>query len=87
MIRVRAIVRETATGWLATCVDLEASGEGKTRQAALLALRAALEERERPEAVAPPEDAGPPRTEIVIVEDDSPGEKAREPTGPGDPGL
>ena len=86
MVRLRAIVRETPSGWLATCVDIEAGGEGKTREEALASLRASIAEREAPEAVALPRDACPPQTEIVIVEDDSPSQKAHEPTGPGDCG-
>lgn len=86
MVRLRATVRKIPSGWLATCVDIEATGEGKTREEALAFLRAAIAEREAPEAVALPGDARPPQTEVIVVEDDSPSQKAHEPTGPGDSG-
>ncbi len=79
----RATLQNTGESWLATCLDLEASGEGKTREEALESLRVAIEERETPEAMAPPEVDLPPGIEILVVGPDA-DERALEPTGPGD---
>ena len=47
-------------GWLATCVESDAMGEGKTEQEAVASLRQSLEERMfRPDAVAPPSQEAP----------------------------
>ncbi len=71
---------------LAKCLDLEASGEGTTREQALASLRAAVEERLTIEAVAPPREGPELTIEIVVVEGD-PEVRGREPTGPGDAGY
>jgi hypothetical protein len=81
----RATLRETGESWLATCLDLEAYGEGKTREEAIESLRIAIEERETPEAVAPPEVNQTSGVEILVVGQHV-DERAREPTGPGDAG-
>jgi hypothetical protein len=57
--------------FVATCLDFEAYGEGSTRASALEALRTAVEDREEPEAVAPPEEVRVPSVEIVVVEDEA----------------
>jgi hypothetical protein len=57
--------------FVATCLDFEAYGEGTTPAQALEALRGAVEDREEPEAVAPPENARVPSIEIVVVDDES----------------
>ncbi|MBS2018190.1 MAG: hypothetical protein JST00_35290 [Deltaproteobacteria bacterium] len=55
---------EDASGWVAECIETDAAGEGKTSQAAVEALRKALEERMfRPDAVAPPS-----KTEREVIE-------------------
>jgi hypothetical protein len=41
-------------GWVAECVEATAAGEGMTAAEAVSQLREALEDRMRPEAVAPP---------------------------------
>ncbi len=42
-------------GWVAECVEATAAGEGLTAAEAVTQLRAALEDRMRPEAVALPQ--------------------------------
>jgi predicted RNase H-like HicB family nuclease len=79
----RATLQRTGECWLATCLDLEASGEGKTREEAIESLRIAIEERETPEAMAPPEVDQTSVVEILIVGQHT-DERAQEPTGPGD---
>lgn len=50
-------LQKETSGWLATCVESDAMGEGPNEQAAVRSLREALEERMfRPDAVAPPEE-------------------------------
>ena len=54
-----------ADGWLATCVESEAAGEGRSEAEAIASLKCALEERLlRPDAVAPPE--AQPRASIHL---------------------
>ncbi|MDP9149051.1 MAG: hypothetical protein M3O36_03795 [Myxococcota bacterium] len=82
-MRLRAVLEDGEGVVRASCLDLEASGEGATREQALASLRAAIEERLTIEAVAPPRRAPKLTIDIVVVEGD--GERrAREPTGPGD---
>jgi hypothetical protein len=69
-MRFRATLQQVDGRWLATCLDMEASGEGSTRQAALDSLRTAIDERETVEAVAPPEASRAPRVELLVVGDD-----------------
>jgi hypothetical protein len=83
-MRVRAIVRAVEGGYVAECLDLEGSGEGKTQDQALASLRRSIEEREVPEAVAPPEETRAPPIEIVVVDEPPARESPRDPTGPGD---
>jgi hypothetical protein len=67
-MRIRATIQDADGKIRATCLDLEAAGEGATRDEALAALREAVRERLSPEAVAPPEHSPAPAIEIVIVE-------------------
>ena len=83
-MRVRAIVRAVDGGYFAECLDREGSGEGKTRDQALASVRRSIEEREVPEAVAPPEETRAPTIEIVVVDERAASDSPREPTGPGD---
>jgi hypothetical protein len=57
--------------FVATCLEIEAYGEGRTREQAVDALRQALEEREAPQAVAPPRNVAPPGVEVVVVDDET----------------
>ncbi len=52
-------------GWVAECVEATAAGAGMTASEAVSQLRAALEDRMRPEAVAPP--AEPPDEDIELT--------------------
>ena len=70
-MRFRATLQHVDRGWLATCLDMEASGEGATREAALDSLRDAIAERETVEAVAPPEATRAPRVELLVVGDEA----------------
>ncbi|MDP9036902.1 MAG: hypothetical protein M3O50_19055 [Myxococcota bacterium] len=80
---MRAVLEEGEGVVRASCLDLEASGEGATTAQALASLRTAIEERLTSEAVAPPRRGPAVTIDIVVVEGD--GERrAREPTGPGD---
>ncbi len=53
-------LQKEQSGWLATCVESDAMGEGKTQEEAVVSLRESLEERMfRPDAVAPPAQDAP----------------------------
>lgn len=71
-------------GFLASCVESDALGEGPSEQAAVASLREALEERMfRPDAVAPP--SRQPDESIELVRADEPkAEQVIEPSGPGE---
>jgi len=83
-MRFRATLEHVDGHWLATCLDMEASGEGATRRGALDSLRHAIEERETVEAVAPPETSRAPRVELLVVGDEAGRSGPGEPDGPGD---
>jgi hypothetical protein len=72
-MRIRATIQRADGKIRASCLDMEAAGEGATREEALAALREAVHGRLSPEAVAPPEHPSPPAFEIVIVEGRPPG--------------
>ncbi len=55
-------------GWVAECVEATAAGEGMTAAEAVSQLRAALEDRMRPEAVAPPPEEPPEDIELTPAE-------------------
>lgn len=75
---------EDTSGWLAQCVESDAAGEGKSREAAVASLRTAIEERMfRPDAVAPPPEAG--HAPIELVESTEPANRpSLDLGGPGD---
>ena len=85
-MRIRATIQHVDGKVCASCLDLEAAGEGATREEALAALREAVSERLSPEAVAPPPHPQTPVIEIIVVDCEEP-DHARKPTGPGDAGT
>ncbi len=70
-MRVHAVIQLVEGHFEASCLEFEAIGEGPTRDQALESLRSAIQEREQPEAVAPPESSAPPSVEIVVAEDEA----------------
>lgn len=57
-------------GWTAECDDLDTCGRGVTPEAALEQLRELLFERfDRPNAVAPPDDAPPTLIDLVPIDE------------------
>ena len=53
-------LQKEQSSWLATCVESDAMGEGKTEQEAVASLRQSIVERMfRPDAVAPPAQEAP----------------------------
>ncbi len=85
MIRVHATLKNTNDEVRASCTEIDASGTGPTRSAAIEALREAIQLRMKPEAVALPSSTEESAIEIVVGELDGE-ERAgpEEPTGPGD---
>jgi hypothetical protein len=82
-MRYTARVSREASGYCAECLEIEALGDGVTREAALASLRAELEERlTHVEGVAPPSKPAPSSLQLVVL-DDPQAEPA--PGGPGDP--
>jgi|SRR5580658_6479434 hypothetical protein len=83
LMRYTAKLTRNRSKYCAECVELEAIGEGPTREAAVEALRAELQDRLEPvEGVAPP--SRPVRTALEIVVLNEPGTIERAPSGPGD---
>jgi hypothetical protein len=69
-MRYTATITRDSRGFSAQCVEVDAIGEGKTRDASLASLRKALEDRlEYVEGVAPPSRRVAPDVELVVVED------------------
>lgn len=70
-------------GYLAECVEIDAEGEGNTREAAIDALREAIRERmTSAEAVAPPPST--PQAAVELIEAAPLRESAPSPQGPGE---
>jgi predicted RNase H-like HicB family nuclease len=68
LMRVSAVLTQTAGMWLAQCEEVDRAGEGRTVDEAVASLRAALEEYfGQAEAVAPPPETPRERIEILIV--------------------
>jgi hypothetical protein len=83
-MRYTAKISREASGFCAECLEIEAIGEGATREAALASLRAELEERlTHVEGVAPP--SKPALTALQVIVLDEPREAEAAPSGPGDP--
>lgn len=68
-------------GYLAECVEIDAQGEGATREIALDSLRQAITERMTPEAVALPSQS--PQSSVELIEA-APAEARTSPQGPGE---
>jgi hypothetical protein len=69
-MRYTATVTRDIAGFSAECVEVDAIGEGKTRDAALASLREELADRlEHVEGVAPPARRVRSEVEIVVVDD------------------
>jgi HD superfamily phosphodiesterase len=65
-----AKLRHEPSGFIADCIELDATGEGATRDDALDALRAELAERVgHVEGMVPPVDNPPLEIEIVVVDE------------------
>jgi hypothetical protein len=80
-MRYTAKLTQGPSGYSAQCVEIEAIGEGRSRQAALDSLQREIEDLEHVEGVAlPPEQPSIP-IEIVIVEESV----EVTASGPGDP--
>lgn len=70
-------------GFLAECVEIDAEGEGATREAAIDALREAIRERmQSAEAVAPP--PSQPKAAVELIEASPLRESSPSPQGPGE---
>jgi hypothetical protein len=68
-MRYTAKLTRNSSGYSAQCVEIEATGEGETRQAAIESLRAELHDRlDHVEGVAPPSQPIPTALEIVVLE-------------------
>ncbi|MDB4944911.1 MAG: hypothetical protein JWP97_4445 [Labilithrix sp.] len=77
-------LQKETSGWLATCVESDAMGEGPTEEAAIGSLREALEERMfRPDAVAPPAEETKGTIDLSPAPPSSSDDDALDPGGPG----
>jgi hypothetical protein len=82
-MRYTAKLTRSRSGYCAQCIEIEATGEGETPQAAVESLRAELHDRlDHVEGVAPPSQPTPTVLEIVVLEPSETTEAA--PSGPGD---
>jgi hypothetical protein len=82
-MRYTAKLTRSPSGYCAQCIEIEATGEGGTPQAAVESLRAELHDRlDHVEGVAPPSQPIPTVLEIVVLEAFETTEAA--PSGPGD---
>jgi hypothetical protein len=69
-MRYTARLSRNGSGYSAQCVEIEATGEGGTRQAAVESLRAELKDLLEPtEGVAPPSRPVPTVLEIVVIDE------------------
>lgn len=74
-MRYTAKLSQDVSGYTADCLEIEATGLGKTRDSAIESLRAELADHlGHVEAMAPPSRAEPVTIEIVVVDEESPRE-------------
>jgi hypothetical protein len=80
MHRYTARLSRTSSCFVAQCVEIEAAGEGSTREAAIRSLRAELEDRfGHVEGMAPPVSPNPISIELLVLDEDN----ASSPPGTG----
>jgi hypothetical protein len=79
-MRYTARLNRTPSGFAAECIELDALGEGRTREAAIRSLKGELEDQlSHVEGMAPPAVASAVSVELVILDD---AETAASPKGP-----
>lgn len=74
-MKYTATITRDSSGFSAECVEVDAIGEGPSREAAIASLRVELEDRiGHVEGVAPPPDTPRTKVEIVVLDERSPNE-------------
>jgi hypothetical protein len=79
-MRYTATLDRTSSGFVAQCVEIDALGEGSTREAAIRSLRTELEDQmSHVEGIAPPAVPAEISVDLVVAEDEAgaPSEQGR----------